>query len=529
MYLCLAQVFDKFRYNTTWLIGDFLAGITVGSLVIPQALSYAKLAGLPVEYGLYTSFVGLIVYIFFATSKDVTIGILIKLDYLKQTCLGPTAVLSQLVGQLLASSTLGLDPVVFTTSLAFLVGLIETGIGLLQLGMIVDLISVPVVVGFTTGAAFQIIFGQLSGILGIPNINTNDAPYLVLINTLKGLPKTNTNAYFGIAAVLVLVLFRLATRAATARGHKWFIWVGYSANAITLIVFTLISWLLYRNVKTIPIRIVGSVPKGLNYLKVPDTSVFGNLLSPAITVVVVGIIEHIAMVKAFGRLNGYQADSNQEIIALGFTNVIGPFFGGFSATGSLSRSSIMSRSGVKSPLAGVFAASLVLATIYWVTPAFYFVPNAVLSAIITVAITDLIAKPAVLQRIWDVEFQDFAVFFIAFWVTIFVNIEMAVYVSVAISILILLYRIARPQVNLLVRQETGWSDYEEQNKLKKNPEQSPYPGIFVFRIGEALTYPNASYLIAQFRTWVIKNTKYGNSENPSDLLWFVFVFGGHVF
>lgn len=341
------------RYNWTWFFGDLIAGLTVGSLVIPQALSYAKLAGVPVQYGLYTSFVGLLVYFLFSTSKDVTIG--------------PTAVLSILIGQLMQTyntNGLKLDPVEFVTSLALIAGLIQLAIGLFRMGVVVDLISVPIVVGFTTGAALQIIFGQLSGLFGIPNINTNDPPYLVLYNTLRNLNQTNIDVAFGLSSVALLVAFRIFTKLATDRGHKWAIWVGFAANAITLVIFTLISFLVYRTTKKIPIKIVGSVPTGLTYIKTPSLSNLSSLITPAVSIVLVGIIEQIAMVKAFGRVNGYLADANQEIVSLGLVNVIGPFFGAFAATGSLSRSSIKSRSGVKTPLSGVFAAVLVLASIY---------------------------------------------------------------------------------------------------------------------------------------------------------------------
>lgn len=357
------------RYSTKSFFGDLIAGVTVGLVVIPQALSYAKLAGVPLQFGLYTSFVGVLCYGFLATSKDVTIG--------------PTAVLSTLVGQLLASyNTQNLDPVVFVTSLAFLSGMIQAAIGLLRLGILIDLISVPVVVGFTTGAALQIIFGQISSLMGVPGISTNDAPYLVLYNTLKNLNHAHLDAVFGWSAIAILVLVRVATYYAVKRGYKWFIWIGHSANIITLVSLTLVSWLSFRNVSHIPIKIVGIVPSGLTYVKVPATSNLSSLLSPAISIVLVGIIEHIAMTKAFGRLNGYRADSNQEIVALGVTNIIAPFFGAFPATGSLSRSSIKSRSGVRTPLSELFTGLIVLLAIYFVTPAFYYIPSSVLSGII---------------------------------------------------------------------------------------------------------------------------------------------------
>jgi sodium-independent sulfate anion transporter 11 len=313
------------RYNTTWFFGDLLCGVTVGLVSIPQALAHAKLAGVPLEFGLYTSFVGVLAYAVFATSKDVTIG--------------STAVLSTLTGQLLATYNVdGINPVTYATALAFLAGIIEAAIGLLRLGIIVDLISVPVVVGFTTGAALQIIFGQIAGLMGIPGIDTNGAPYLVLISTLQSLGKTRLDALFGFASILVLAAFRAVTYYGLKRGNKNFVWLGHSANIVVLAVFTAISYACFHstNSKSIPIKLVGFVPQGLTYFKAPQFSLFPKLYSPALSIVLVGIIEHIAMTKAFGRINGYRADPNQEITALGFTNIIGPFLGAYPATGIIS-------------------------------------------------------------------------------------------------------------------------------------------------------------------------------------------------
>jgi sodium-independent sulfate anion transporter 11 len=149
-----------------------------------------------------------------------------------------------------------------------------------------------------------------------------------------------------------------------------------------------------------------------------------------------------------------------------------------------------------------------------------------LSAIITVAITDLISRPSVIKRLWDIELFDFISFQVAFWFTIFVSIEMAIFSSVAFSVLVLLYRIARPRLSVLVRLEKGgWASYDsiarQQEKESSLPliEMTPYPGIVVFRIEEALTYPNATHLNSTIRAWIQRHTLYGGSLNPADLLW----------
>ena len=417
------------RYNRTWLIGDVIAGLTVGMLLVPQALAYAKLAGVPLEYGLYTGFFGAVFYTFFSTSKDVTIG--------------PTAVLSQLCGQVLLSYNTGdnrIDPVVFLVCVAFVSGLMEVAIGLLNFGIIVDFIPVSVIVGFTTGAAISIITGQLAGLLGIPNINKSDATHIILYNTLKSIPLTKLDASIGISALICLMGFRIVTKHYLKRGYSWFSWVGYSSNVVVIIVFTFISFLINQGAKKPYFSVIGIVPKGLGVFKVPSLDHLPVILSASSTIVLVSILEHLAVAKSLGRLNGYTPDSNQEIIALGVTNTVGAFMGAYPSCGSFSRSSVLSRSGSRSPLVGFFIAGVVVMALYVVTPAFYFIPNSVLSAMIIAAITDLIARPKIIKEFWEIERTDFVTCLIALLVTIFVSIETAIFASVGFSAAVLLYR-----------------------------------------------------------------------------------------
>jgi sodium-independent sulfate anion transporter 11 len=497
------------RYNWTWFAGDLLAGVSMGTLAIPQAMAYARLAGVPTEFGLYTAFTGAIAYGIFSTSKDVTIGM--------------TAVLSILLGQLLQSyNTSGIDPVVWQCALSLLSGLIQFGIGFLRLGIIVDLISVPVVIGFTTGAGFQIIFGQIAPILGISGIKTKDAPFLVLYHTLAGLPRAKLDSAFGLSTVVLLLVCRFASNFAVQKGHPHFIWVKHASYLVALVLATIVSFLLFRNVANIPIRVVGNVPRGLTYIQAPDVSFFGSLLVPSVSVVLVGVIEHIAMTKAFARINGYRIDANQEIIALGITNVVGPFFGGYAATGSFSRSSVKSKTGVKSPFSGFITATVVLVSIYFLTPAFFFMPSAALAAVIVVSITDLIARPATIKELYDVDLFDFLSFLVAALVTIFVNIEVGIFASVGFSLMVLLFRIARPSIQVLVRDENsgGWVNHKEVEREKRTSVSStPFPGIVVLRINESMTYPNSNYIGQTIKEWVEDNTESGSTVPLNQLLW----------
>ncbi|GKT48346.1 sulfide:quinone oxidoreductase, mitochondrial [Colletotrichum spaethianum] len=185
------------HYNLQWFLGDLVAGVTVGAVVVPQGMAYALLAKLDPQFGLYSSFMGVIIYWFFATSKDITIG--------------PVAVMSTVVGNLITdvqSEFPQYEGHQIASALAIIAGAIILFIGLIRMGWIVNLISLTSLSAFMTGSAISIAVGQLVTLLGIKGVNTRDATYLVFINTLKNLPKTKLDAAMGLTALTMLYLLR---------------------------------------------------------------------------------------------------------------------------------------------------------------------------------------------------------------------------------------------------------------------------------------------------------------------------------
>jgi len=187
-----------FHYNLTWLFGDFIAGVTVGFVVIPQGMAYALLAQLPPEYGLYTSFVGFILYWAFATSKDITIG--------------TVAVMSTIVGNIVTKvqeKQPEIEAVDIARALSIVAGSILLFIGLTRLGRIVELIPLVAITSFMTGAALSIGAGQVPALMGISGVNNRGPTYLVIIDTLKGLGRTKLDAAIGLSALLMLYSIRI--------------------------------------------------------------------------------------------------------------------------------------------------------------------------------------------------------------------------------------------------------------------------------------------------------------------------------
>ncbi|GLB35321.1 putative STAS domain containing protein [Lyophyllum shimeji] len=521
------------RYNLGWLTGDVIAGLTVGMVLVPQGMSYAQIATLPPEFGLYSSFVGVSLYCFFATSKDVSIG--------------PVAVMSLTTAQIIkhvqnAHPNEWTGPTIAST-LALITGFIVLGIGLLRIGWLVEFIPAPAVSGFMTGSAISIAAGQVPGLMGITGFDTRAATYKVIINTLKGLPETKLDAAWGLPGLITLYGIRLLCDylgKRFPRRARLFFFISVLRNAFVILILTIAAWLYTRHRKSAsgkyPIKILQTVPPGFKHIGQPnvDHHLIAALAPELPVATIILLLEHIAISKSFGRLNGYKINPNQELIAIGVTNTIGSCFGAYPATGSFSRSALKSKSGVRTPAAGIITAVVVIVALYGLTPAFYWIPNAGLSAVIIHAVADLVASPSQVYSYWRVSPLEFVIWVAAVIVTIFSSIENGIYTSIASSMALLLLRIAHPRGSFLgkvtIKKET--SDSKESREvfvpLKRNSVNPhvkivpPSPGVIVYRFEESYLYPNASLVNDALVDYVKENMRRGkdlSNVRPSDRPW----------
>ncbi|TFL06909.1 high affinity sulfate permease [Pterulicium gracile] len=508
------------RYNFGWLSGDLIAGLTVGLVLVPQGMSYAVIATLPPEYGLYSSFVGVTIYCLFATSKDVSIG--------------PVAVMSLTVAQIIRHVEEKFpgqfEGPEIATILAFTCGFIVLGIGLLRLGWLVEFIPLPAVSGFMTGSAISIVAGQVPGLMGITGFDTRAPTYRVIINTLKGLPRTKLDAAWGLTGLVCLYAIRFACEYFSKRyprkARMWF-FISVLRNGFVVIVLTLAAWLYTRDKRgpdgNYPIRILKDVPRGFKHVRQPriDADVLGAVGSQLPVATIILLLEHIAISKSFGRINGYTIDPNQELIAIGVTNTIGSVFGAYPATGSFSRSALKAKSGVRTPIAGIFTAVIIIVALYGLTDAFYWIPTGGLSAVIIHAVADLVTPPDQVFTFWRVSPLEFIIWLAAVLVTVFTNIENGIYTSVAASLVLLLLRITHPRGSLLgkvvVRDNAKGEDSERTVfvPLEKGTHNQriqvvpPSPGIVIYRHEESYVYPNSWVFNTTLVSWAKGNTKRG--------------------
>lgn len=421
------------QYDSTWLASDLVAGITVGAVVVPQGMAYALLAKLEPQYGLYSSFVGAMIYWLFGTSRDISIG--------------PVAVLSTVVGnvvdQVNSSREEPIEPIAIAAALSISTGVIVLAMGFARCGWIVDYIPITSLTAFTTGSALTIAAGQLPGLLGLDGFSNREAPYRVIANTLQNLGSMDANASLGLSALALLYALRFGLTTAAERLPKQsqaFNFLNTMRVVGVIMLYTLISWLLNTSLSSEPsFNILGSVPEGLPHFGVPDihANLVWSMSSSLPAAVIVMLAEHIAIAKSFSRASHYTIDASQEMVAIGTTNLISPFFGGYPSTGSFSRTAIQSKAGARSPLAGVVTGGVVLFAVYFMTSVFFYIPNAVLSAVIIHAVIDLLASKTVMHHFWVTSRLEAGVFALGVVLSIFRGIEEALYVTIGISFMVI--------------------------------------------------------------------------------------------
>lgn len=463
-------------------------------------------------------------------------------------------------------------PHILAQALAIIVGGIICALGLLRLGWLVEFIPLVAVSAFITGSAINIAVGQVPNLLGISvnaDFNTRAQPYKVFIETLKNLPLAQTDAALGLTALFALYLWRWAcnymARKQSHRRKIWFI-ISTLRVAIVLLVYIMISAVCLLNyprtsdaadeISTTHWAILGPIPRGFQDAGVPkiNSNIISKFTSDIPAAVIVLLIEHIAIAKSFGRVNNYTIDPSQELVAIGVTNLLGPFLGGYPSTGSFSRTAIKSKAGVRTPLAGIMTGVVVLLAIYALPPVFFYIPSAGLAAVIIHAVGDLITPPNTVYQFWRISPLEVVIFFAGVIIIIFTTIEYGVYTVICASLALYLWRVFKAKGHFLgtVKVHSVIGDYYVEGedahlvRLKKgnendaatrtiflpidgadgtnpniHPEQ-PYPGIFIYRFSEGFNYPNASHYLDQMVREIFQKTQKTNPDSfarPGDRPW----------
>ncbi len=456
-------------YSKADFVPDLVAGLTVGVILIPQAMAYAMIAGLPPVYGLYASIFPLLLYLFLGTSKNLA--------------LGPVAMDSLLVAAGLGTLAIsGMEHyIAMAIFLAFLVGAIQMLLGISRMGFLVNFLSKPVISGFTSAAALIIIFSQLKHLLGA-NIAKSNKFHELIGNALEKIGETNAiDLGIGLAGILIIVGLK--------RWSKKF-------PSILLVVILSILAVYFLNLVSYDVKIVGTVPTGLPSFQMPDISLENTLsIWPiALTLALVGYLEAISIGKAMQDKEGTDTiDANQELVALGASNMVGSFFQSYPGTASFSRSAIKYEAGVRTNLAALFAVVLVVLTLLFLTPLFYYLPNAILASIIMVSVFGLIDFQYA-GTLWTKRRDEFLVLVLTFLITLFIGIPQGILIGVLFSLLLMVYRTSNPHFAILGN--IAGSDYYK-NIKRFGDEVVMRNDLLIVRFDAQLYFGNAAFFKRQ--------------------------------
>ena len=432
---------------------DIIAGVTVGFVIVPQSMAYAQLAGLGPQYGLYASFLPVLIGAIMGSSRQLSTG--------------PVAVVS-----LLTAAALGeivTDPssyAVYAALLALIVGLFQFSLGILRLGFVINFLSHPVVTGFTNAAAIIIGASQLPKVFGIRVINSNDTEWVSWCQPLSFIERmenvdsnglhTICNAdqsYETIARLLEAALFytHLPTLAMALMGVLGIVvlqrfFPRMPAILTIAVVSTAASFLI--DYEAMGGAIVNSIDiDGLFSFKIPsfDFNAMGTLFIYAITISLIGFMEAISVAKSMAATTKQRLDVNQELIGQGLSNIASSFFQGYAVSGSFSRSAVNLTAGAVTGFSSVVTAIIVGLTILWLTPLLYHLPQATLAAIILMSVVNLVHFSP-LRHAWKVEKHDGWVGLLTFIMTLIFapHLENGIAFGIIMSLGLFLYRTMEP-------------------------------------------------------------------------------------
>lgn len=450
--------------NPEILKADIIAGITVALILIPQSMAYAQLAGLPPQMGLYASFLVPIVAALFGSSRQLQNG--------------PVAIISLMTAAALLPLNLAVEQyVMYAAMIAIMAGIMQVVLGLLRMGVLVDFLSHPVVIGFTNAAAIVISSLQLGKLLGI-NVESGNHLYETLWNLLLAIPeKTHLPTLFmGIFSLLLLVL--LKKYAPKLPGIL-----------LTVVITILVSWLI--GYETMGGKVIAEINSGLPSFKIPtiNSEHFSGLILPAFMIALLSFVEAFSIAKAVASKTRQHLSVNQEMVGMGLANVVAGVTQAYTVSGSFSRTAVAFDAGAKTGFAAIVSGIIVGITLLFLTPLLYHLPVATLAAVIIIAVIGLFHFQP-FEHAWKVNPHDGFVALSVFVSTLYFapHLEWGIFIGVALSLAFYLYRTMTPHFAELALSEEG--TYRDAEILHLETSQT----VAFYRYDGDLYFANAGYL-----------------------------------
>ncbi|KAI1296895.1 Prestin [Halotydeus destructor] len=468
------------------LIADLIAGITIVVFHVPQSMGYSLISQVPPVYGLYSAFFPALVYAVMGTSRQCAVGLF--------------AVISLMTGSLVSQTRdeLGIQAghpqfdsinVQIAVAVSFLIGIYQLLFGILQMGFVSVYLSEQLVSGFTTAASLYVFTSQLPFLFGC-HLPHRSGP-LALINSYLDLAnhihETNGTA-IGISALccLILIIFKFYVNPMVQR--RTGVNVPIPIELALVVTGTILSHFLDLSV-TQKIDIVGKIPTGLPVPADPDWAMVGRLAKRSIPMAIVAYSLTISVGKIFAAKHNYSIDPNQELLALGVTNIVGSFFSCLPSAASLSRSAVQESAGGKTQLVSIVNCIGILFALYFAGPLLEKLPQCILAAIIAVALKGLFWQVKDFFRYWKVSPLDGSIWLVTFLAVFFLDVDLGLYVGLGYSLITLIYKSQRPKTYML-GSINGSDVYVP---LKKYASARELEGIRIYQFCGPLHFANVEY------------------------------------
>jgi SulP family sulfate permease len=443
-----------------------VAGLTVWALVVPEAMAYAALAGVPIQYGLYSVPLALLGYVVFGGSRRLFVGPSASVATMSATAVGTVVAANADVGAFVAA----------TAALTLLVGVIYIVLGLLRMGFVARFFAKPVLDGFIIGLGLFVAIGQLPKLVGIEKPAGNSVR--VLIDTITHVGDWD-RATLGVGVTALVGLFVLARFVPKAPG------------ALIAVVVSILAVRAF-GLGDHGVALVGDVPTGFEFVSWSQVSAdqVYHLLPGALAIVVVGFAQSVAIAKALAAKDHARIDASQEMIGYGAANLGAGALQGFAGTGSLSKSAAAEQAGGRSPVLLVVAAGLVLLTILFLAGLFKRLPETVLAAVVINAVAGM-SRPAPLVRLWRAHLGEFWLAAGTLAGVLLVSILAGVVIGVAASFILLVRRLDHPNNTTLGRTADGRT-YAE---LESDTDLTPVPDVLIYAFRAPLVFANAEIFL----------------------------------
>jgi high affinity sulfate transporter 1 len=465
-------IFDWLHgYQMGWLRPDIIAGLTAAAVVIPKAMAYATIAGLPVQVGLYTVFLPMVIYALLGTSRALSVSTTTTLAILVAAQLG--AVVPNGDAATLVSAS---------TVLTMLVGIILILASLLRLGFVANFISEPVLIGFKAGIGLVIVADQIPKLLGI---HFAKASFLRdLISIFKGLSHTSVTT-LAVGLVMIALLVSI---------ERFFPQIPAPLVAVAVG----IAGAAFFKLQAHGVKLVGHIPQGLPSFTLPNLSLAGQLWPGALGIALMSFTETIAAGRAFARTDEPPPRANRELLATGVANVGGAMFGALAVGGGTTQTAVNRLSGARTQFSELITAGAALVTMLFLSPFIALMPEATLAAVVIVYSIGLI-KPREFRAILNVRRTEFIWAISALAGVVLLGTLKGIMVAIVVSLLALLHQMANPPVYVLGR-KPGTDAFRPRSN--EHPNDETFPGLLLLRLEGRVFFFNAEHISQKLKMLV---------------------------